>query len=340
MREMSKWNSLNDMENGVTPVGVMVKGYVFSAGPAHFGKELSGSERHSGTITYAEPADACTPIQNELDVSAKFAVALRGQCTFAQKVRNIQNAGARVAIIIDNVPASSVENTAIFAMSGDGKDDIHIPAVFLFYQEGQYLKNRVLENPDLKVTVGELKSMKKDYGKDYHCEDETCDAFAGIQPNIKDKESFDHLKKVLSQLVAQFELSLSSEESTQQKSDCKEEIIEGDVHIIDDEFSNKPDRRSICKKPRPPVSPKPFGPEIETKFRPFDSYKKAIKSLYMTKDLEEETATETVKFLNEMNTAKSADASNNNNVKQVEPETSSTHDNTKLTESDKKPDNA
>ncbi|XP_026315831.1 ER degradation-enhancing alpha-mannosidase-like protein 3 isoform X2 [Hyposmocoma kahamanoa] len=339
MREMSKWNSLNDVDNGVIPVGVMLKGNIFSAGPAHFGKELSGSERHIGTIRFVEPTDACTSIQNQFDVAARFAVAVRGQCTFAQKVRNMQTAGARVAIIIDNVPESSAENTAIFAMSGDGKDDIVIPAVFLFSQEGQFLRDSVKEDPDVGVIVGELKSIKKDYG--HTCEDETCDGFEGaLEPTIQNKDSFDHLKKVLSQLVAQFELSLSTEESLQQKSDCKEEIIDGDVHIIDDKFTNEPDRRSICKKPRPPVGPKPFGPDIVSEFRPLDAYKNAMESFYSTKDMEYTESTEAVKSLGGIKSADFADTSNNINVKQADTKVSSTHDETKSTESDKKPDKA
>lgn len=339
MREMSKWNSLNDVDNGVIPVGVMLKGNIFSAGPAHFGKELSGAERHIGTIRFVEPADACTSIQNQFDVAARFAVAVRGQCTFAQKVRNMQTAGARVAIIIDNVPESSAENTAIFAMSGDGKDDIVIPAVFLFSQEGQFLRDSVKEDPDVGVIVGELKSIKKDYG--HTCEDETCDGFEGaLEPTIQNKDSFDHLKKVLSQLVAQFELSLSTEESLQQKTDCKEEIIDGDVHIIDDKFTNEPDRRSICKKPRPPVGPKPFGPDIVSEFRPLDAYKNAMESFYSTKDMEYTESAEAVKSLGGIKSADFADTSNNINVKQADSKLSSTHDETKSTESDKKPDKA
>lgn len=338
MREMSKWNSLNDMDNGVVPVGVVVRGNVFSAGPAHFGKELGGSERYFGTVSFAVPADACTAIQNQYDVGGKFAVAVRGQCTFAQKVRNIQSAGAKFAIIIDNVPESTSDNTALFAMSGDGKDDIEIPAVFLFSQEGQFLRDSVNEDPDLGVTIGELKSVKGDYV----CEDESCSVFDGpLEPTIQDKESFDHLKKVLSQLVAQFELSLSSEESAQQKSDCKEEIIEGDVHIIDDEFTNEPDRRSICKKPRQQVVHQ-FGPDIQSKFdkfnRPVEFYKKAMKSFYAAKEMEEAKSAEAVKSLDEINSADLS--SKNDNVKQDDSEVSSSHDETKSTESDKKPDKA
>lgn len=339
MREMSKWNSLNDMDNGVVPVGVVVRGTIFSAGPAHFGKELSGSERYFGTISFVEPADACTTIQNEFDVAARFAVAVRGQCTFAQKVRNMQNAGARVAIIIDNVPESTYENSAMFAMSGDGQDDIEIPAVFLFSQEGQFLRDSIKEDPGLAVTVGELKSIKRDYG--HICEDETCEAFEGaLEPTVENKESFDHLKKVLSQLVAQFELSLSNEESAPQKSDCKEEIIEGDVHIIDDKFTNEPDRRTICKKPRQAVDPRPFGPDIDGLFRPFESYQKAMKSLFATKDTKQEKSIETLKSLDDIESTNFADASNDNNIKQADSKVSSDHDETKSTESNKKPDKA
>lgn len=43
--------------------------------------------------------------------------------------------------IVDNNEGSSFESQPMFAMSGDGgSKDVNIPAVFLFYNEGQVLQ--------------------------------------------------------------------------------------------------------------------------------------------------------------------------------------------------------
>nr|XP_021187519.2 ER degradation-enhancing alpha-mannosidase-like protein 3 [Helicoverpa armigera] len=210
MREMSKWNSLSDMENGVVPAGVKIDDKIFPAGPGHFGKEISPTNQYTNTVAFVLPLDACSRIENKKDVEGKFGIAKRGQCTFAQKVRNMQAAGVTLAIILDNVPDSTHESTALFAMSGDGNDDIEIPAVFLFSQEGRFLTDTFLAKPELTVTVGELKTLKATY--ENTCEDGNCETVIQA-PNVPDdKETFDHLKNVLSQLAAQFELSLSNDD--------------------------------------------------------------------------------------------------------------------------------
>lgn len=209
MREMSKWNSLSDQENGVIPGGLYAGDRVLHTGPAHFGKELSGDVRFSGELAMAEPYDACTAITNKETVQGKFTIAERGQCTFAHKVRNLQAAGVELAIIFDNIADSSYETTAIFAMSGDGQDDIEIPAVFLFSKESTHLYELWKNNDELTVVVGELKSMKREYEND--CGSEDCESVVTPTPSPADKESFAHLKKVLSQLVAQFELGGNDE---------------------------------------------------------------------------------------------------------------------------------
>lgn len=260
MREMSKWNSLSDMENGVVPAAVKFNNKLYPAGPGHFGKEITAQELYMHTAGFVTPFDACTPIENKQDVEGKFAISQRGQCTFAQKVRNMQKAGVTLAIILDNVPDSTHESTALFAMSGDGKDDIEIPAVFLFSQEGRYLTESLLENPNLVITVGDHKFLKRQM--DNNCDDGNCEAVLETQGVPADKESFDHLKKVLSQLVAQFELSLSNDENNSPKS-CTEETDE--VNILKDKYvSEEVKVEGVCttkedpkKSKVPPLMPPP-----------------------------------------------------------------------------------
>lgn len=246
MREMTKWNSMSDQENGVTPGGVLVGGRVLHAGPAHFGKELSGDVRYTGRLAIAKPYDGCTPITNKENVQGNFGIVERGQCTFAQKVRNLQAAGVELAIVIDNVEDSSQENTAIFAMSGDGKHDITIPAVFLFSRECAYLfelwKNELM----LTVVVGEYKSMKREYESE--CDGDNCEAALGTgaadEPSLADQESFAHIRKMLSHLVAQFELTGTHELPDAEKA-CENTVP--DVYLSQNKFINAEGKKPIHK---------------------------------------------------------------------------------------------
>ena len=44
----------------------------------------------------------------------------------------IQSLGAVGGIVMDNTPGTAAQSSPLFAMSGDGVDDIKIPMVFLF----------------------------------------------------------------------------------------------------------------------------------------------------------------------------------------------------------------
>jgi mannosidase alpha-like ER degradation enhancer 3 len=52
----------------------------------------------------------------------------------------------------------------MFAMSGDGTDDVSIPVVFLFYQDASQLLQAVNGNPALEVTVADMRSMQQHDG--------------------------------------------------------------------------------------------------------------------------------------------------------------------------------
>ncbi|XP_023950871.1 ER degradation-enhancing alpha-mannosidase-like protein 3 [Bicyclus anynana] len=233
MREMSKWSTLSDMENGVVAAGIKINDKIFPAGPAQFGREITGSDRYVGTPVTVDPIDACSDITNAKEVAGKFALVGRGQCTFAEKARHIQNAGATFAIVLDNVKDSSHETSTLFAMSGDGKDDIDIPAVFLYSQEGLYLTQALRENPALSVTIGELHSMKQEY--ENACDNDNCEPVTNAKTQPGDKESLNHLRKVLSKLVVQFELSVANEEPSLKS------YIENsqDLHVPRDKIVNE-----------------------------------------------------------------------------------------------------
>jgi mannosidase alpha-like ER degradation enhancer 3 len=52
----------------------------------------------------------------------------------------------------------------MFAMSGDGTDDVNIPVVFLFYQDASQLLQAVNSSPALEVTVADMKALQQQDG--------------------------------------------------------------------------------------------------------------------------------------------------------------------------------
>lgn len=62
---------------------------------------------------------------------------------------------------MDNIADSSSDTWPLFAMSGDGKDDVNIPVVFLFTQEAKTLINAVEKEPNLNVTLSQLETSNE-----------------------------------------------------------------------------------------------------------------------------------------------------------------------------------
>lgn len=53
--------------------------------------------------------------------------------------------------MVDNVPGSNSDDQPMFAMSGDGLNDVNIPCVFLYSRESDILIKAITDNPDLEV---------------------------------------------------------------------------------------------------------------------------------------------------------------------------------------------
>lgn len=47
----------------------------------------------------------------------------------------------------------------MFAMSGDGKNDVTIPAVFLFYQDASQLLKAIQENPGIEISIADTSNI-------------------------------------------------------------------------------------------------------------------------------------------------------------------------------------
>jgi hypothetical protein len=132
----------------------MVK-MVLSAGPAQFGLDLSNIEDSiDGNVILSQPVCGCKwPLSNRALINGKIAIVERGDCMFIDKARNIQKAGGIGVIVIDNVAQSSSKSSPIFAMSGDGHDDVDIPVVFLYWEDGQILLSAIREYPNIIISL-------------------------------------------------------------------------------------------------------------------------------------------------------------------------------------------
>nr|XP_054769385.1 ER degradation-enhancing alpha-mannosidase-like protein 3 [Lytechinus pictus] len=71
----------------------------------------------------------------------------------AIQARNLQKFGAHGGIVIDNVADTSSDTSSMFAMSGDGTDDVNIPMVFLFSKEGKLLLDAIQEHGVVEVLL-------------------------------------------------------------------------------------------------------------------------------------------------------------------------------------------
>ncbi|KAH9094861.1 hypothetical protein LEN26_018055 [Aphanomyces euteiches] len=92
-------------------------------------------------LVRVRPFDACGRIQN--DLAGKFALIQRGNCNFAYKVLQAQDAHAKAVIVMDT--EHRVNNTWVLQMVGDAGNSsrIVIPSVFVSHAIGLRLLERI-----------------------------------------------------------------------------------------------------------------------------------------------------------------------------------------------------
>uniref|UniRef100_A0A8C4L9R2 alpha-1,2-Mannosidase n=1 Tax=Equus asinus asinus TaxID=83772 RepID=A0A8C4L9R2_EQUAS len=177
MQEMIELSSQQQKEQQLPPRAVQIVSHPFfgrvvlTAGPAQFGLDLSKHKETRGFVASSKPYNGCSELTNPEAVMGKIALIQRGQCMFAEKARNIQNAGAIGGIVIDDNEGSSSDTAPLFQMAGDGKDtdDIKIPMLFLFSKEGSIILDAIREYEEVEVL---LSDKAKDRGKDPEMENE------------------------------------------------------------------------------------------------------------------------------------------------------------------------
>ncbi|KAI5319745.1 hypothetical protein L3X38_039453 [Prunus dulcis] len=95
-----------------------------------------------GALLISDPLDACSSLRNGLRPNetdkTRFALIVRGECAFKDKVQNAQNAGFRGAIVYDDRDKGKLVYMMIESVN------ITIHAVFVSKASGEVLKEHAL----------------------------------------------------------------------------------------------------------------------------------------------------------------------------------------------------
>ncbi|WP_326981399.1 T9SS-dependent M36 family metallopeptidase [Chryseobacterium sp. MYb264] len=108
-----------------------------ATGSASFGPLLIGGPTVTGDLAISSPDDACTALTAG-SLTGKIGIAKRGTCSFALKVKNMQNAGAVGGIIYDAVNTTPINMGADAAVTG-----INIPSIMMGKTEGDFLVSQI-----------------------------------------------------------------------------------------------------------------------------------------------------------------------------------------------------
>lgn len=112
-------------------------------GTAEFGPTITVGG-FTGDVALASPADACTPVG--VGVAGKIALVDRGDCTFVEKVANVQAAGATAALIANN------QGDEVILMGGTDAT-ITIPSMFIGQSHGDLLKSELGNGVNATLTA-------------------------------------------------------------------------------------------------------------------------------------------------------------------------------------------
>ncbi|MCP9263341.1 Arginine kinase [Dirofilaria immitis] len=200
------------------------------AASAQFGRDL----HHRAVIAevqIAVPFRACAPLTNAPRMKGRIAIVQRQDCMFQEKARYVQESGAVGIIIIDNTVGTSIDVLPPFAMSGDQtvKDDIVIPAVFLYNKEGLAFIEHILHYPNALVRLSD-----RLLNPSYLFEDFVCHGKNKYPPNKLDLlEDIDYSEDIIvidsslpAVLLNYRFASLSAKNSTEDMQKVIEENIE------------------------------------------------------------------------------------------------------------------
>ncbi|KAJ1525090.1 hypothetical protein ONE63_009932 [Megalurothrips usitatus] len=163
MVELSKSYTpqMETMQQAVSFTDSSNKQIVIPAGPAHFGRILRlPVDKVTAKVSVALPVRGCETLSWPETLNGRIVILERGDCMFVEKARRIQKAGGVAGIVIDHTVGTSVTKSTMFAMSGDGVDDVTIPMAFLFYDDAVRLLEAVRKTPSIDITISSFAALE------------------------------------------------------------------------------------------------------------------------------------------------------------------------------------
>ena len=82
---------------------------------------------------------------------------------FIEKARHLETAQAIGGIVIDHNLSLTAFNGGMFSMTGDGKDDVHIPLVLMFKDQAIRLFSLLSEESKLIVYMGDENYLRESF---------------------------------------------------------------------------------------------------------------------------------------------------------------------------------
>jgi large repetitive protein len=150
--------------SGRTSAGLTVNSPAALAGAKAVAVGSFGSDAFdvSGSVVLAndgaggDPKDACEALRGSF--AGKLILVHRGTCSFIDKARNLQAAGA-AGMILTNVPTSVSPSTPPFMGGSGSANDVSIPCLSIALSDGQALEAAI-------AAGGAEVTMKRDLGAD------------------------------------------------------------------------------------------------------------------------------------------------------------------------------
>jgi hypothetical protein len=155
VREHASWYLRPVTMLSVSEPASIARGYDIGTASA-FGTSISTATMSGKVVRVADAAnddgpsatDGCTAFTNAAAIAGNVAFVDRGNCTFVQKARNAQAAGATGLIIADNA-----RTTCQPPSLGGEADDITIPVMSVGASDGDLLKAQLTANANVQAAL-------------------------------------------------------------------------------------------------------------------------------------------------------------------------------------------
>lgn len=164
--QMFLWNGGNQSSSNLSVNGGNIGGDYRSVDPSTAGGgdgpgNLPGPSATPVTASIvvvdngsAIPEEGCGTLINAADIAGKIAIIRRGSCSFVEKIRNAQEAGAIGVIVANhNNPTNDPDYNEYVNMYGSTNPVLTIPSLFINFQDGERLINAVRSGFNITATI-------------------------------------------------------------------------------------------------------------------------------------------------------------------------------------------